>query len=53
MLFPTSPIAIYRALVSSKETFLQDKKLLKMPFKYIPHAGQVMMRHPWGENTIS
>ena len=43
MLFASSPIAIYRALIS-----LQDKEV----YIIILQSGQVMIRHPRGENSI-
>ena len=53
MLSARNPIAIHRALICLKETCSQTKEhALLMSFKHILHAGQVMIRHPKGQNTI-
>ena len=56
MLSARYPIVIYRALICLKETSSQDKEgRISYVFQAFSthHAGQVMIRHPKGENTIS
>ena len=54
MLSASSPIAIYSALICLKKPLRKTKKCtLLMSFKYIFHSGQVIIRHPRGENGIS
>ena len=55
MLSASSPIAIYRVLIDLlEETSLQDKKVyISLSNIFFTQAGQVMIRHPRGESSIS
>ena len=54
MLSARIPVAIYRALICLKKPLRKAKKsALMMSFRHILLHGQVMIRHPRGENSIS